>query len=258
MKNKRLWIIVGITLAVILIGVIAIASISGNQEPETDISESSTDISESEITQSTDIAIPGVSEDTESSDETDESIDTGTVSKDDIDPEDIVSPAESETEPEESEPVETVKTDESTADSTPVAQPETQKTPETDSSETESPTIVIGGGDTTEKYSCGVANHHCEGPETHAYISNLELEGCPYCGSHSCVSFYGTDAWGNAQYTPSLCPQYGVTKDPLNYCQICGKPTGDGTNGTCVHYIQERDCLNCGKHVGSRECHSCE
>ena len=60
------------------------------------------------------------------------------------------------------------------------------------------PSGIIIAGEKTEEYNCGVANHHCDGPETHAYISNLELEGCPYCGSHSCPSFYATDEWGNA------------------------------------------------------------
>jgi len=254
MKNKRMWIIIAVTLVVVIAGVIAIASISGKPEPNTNPSES-TEISDSESTKEPDISIPDVSKDTNVSTESDET-DSETIAKGDTDPEDIVKPNESETITDDTPG--TTKPDSETQTPVSTAQPETKKTPVTDSTETQSPTIVIGGGDTNEKYSCGVAGHHCEGPETHAYISNLELEGCKYCGSHTCPSFYGTDAWGNAQYTPSLCPKYSVTQDPLNYCQQCGKPTGDGKNGTCVHYIQECDCPNCGKHVGSRECHTCE
>ena len=69
--------------------------------------------------------------------------------------------------------------------------------------------ISIGGG-STEPYNCGAANHHCDGPETHAFIQNLEIEGCPFCGSHSCPSFCATDAWGYTCYTPSVCPSYDI------------------------------------------------
>lgn len=117
--------------------------------------------------------------------------------------------------------------------------------------------ISINGGENT-KYSCGVAGHHCDGPETHSYISNLEIEGCKYCGSHSCKSFYATDKWGNTCYTPSKCPQYNVKKDPVQYCQSCGKKCGDGTNGTCVQFVNTCDCPNCHKHVDAWTCHSCK
>ena len=116
--------------------------------------------------------------------------------------------------------------------------------------------ITIGGSVT--EYSCGTAGHHCDGPETHAYIQNLELKGCPNCGSHSCPSFYAVDEWGNTCYTPSECPNYDIHKDPVYYCQECGKACGDGTNGTCVQFVTGCNCPNCGKAVDSRTCHSCK
>lgn len=117
---------------------------------------------------------------------------------------------------------------------------------------------VTFGGDAPEPYSCGTPGHHCDGPETHAFIQNLEIEGCPYCGSHSCPSFYATDEWGNACYTPSKCPKYDVHKDPVFYCQECGKPCGDGKNGTCVQFVEACYCPNCGKWVEAWICHSCD
>ena len=107
-------------------------------------------------------------------------------------------------------------------------------------------------------YSCGAAGHHCDGPETHAYIMNLELKGCSHCGSHNCPSFYAVDEWGNTCYDPSQCPQYDVHNDPVHYCQKCGKACGDGSNGTCVQFVSVCHCPNCGKHVDRRTCHSCE
>ncbi len=117
--------------------------------------------------------------------------------------------------------------------------------------------IVIGGGGTTSsKYDCHTANHHCDSPETHAFILNLELEGCPYCGSHSCPSFYGTDEWGNAGYFPNLCPKYDIKKDPVYYCQVCGRKNGNGDNNTCQKYIVDTICPICGKLVKANECHT--
>ena len=117
--------------------------------------------------------------------------------------------------------------------------------------------ITIGGGQ-TETYDCGVAGHHCDGPETHAYVTNLELEGCPYCGKHDCASFYATDEWGNTCYTPNKCPKYDIHSDPVYYCQDCGKPTGDGSHDTCVQFVVADNCPNCGAWVEAWKCHTCK
>lgn len=138
------------------------------------------------------------------------------------------------------------------------ASPEKESNPSKDSGKSGSGGIQIGGGESTSKYSCGSPRHHCNGPETHAYILNLELEGCPYCGSHSCSSFYGVDKWGNAGYFPKLCPKYDITKDPVYYCQVCGKKCGDGTNGTCVQFVKSCYCPNCGQYVKAGTCHTCK
>ena len=117
--------------------------------------------------------------------------------------------------------------------------------------------VIIGGNTEPEKYSCSVSGHHCDSPETHAYVQNLELQGCPYCGSNSCPSFYGTDEWGNAGYFPQLCSKYDVKKDPAVYCQECGRKCGDGSGGTCVQFVNADNCPNCGKHVEAWTCHTC-
>ena len=134
------------------------------------------------------------------------------------------------------------------------ANPVTEKTPTDDGN---GGGISIGGGQ-AEKYECGTPGHHCDGPETHAYILNLEVEGCPYCHKSNCPSFYAVDQWGNTCYTPSKCPSYDVHKDPVYYCQTCGKKCGDGSHGTCVQFVTACDCPNCGKHVEAWTCHSCD
>lgn len=118
--------------------------------------------------------------------------------------------------------------------------------------------VVIGGGSQPKPYNCGVSGHHCESPETHAFILNLELEGCDYCGSHNCPSFYGTDEWGNAGLFPKLCPKYDIKKDPVYYCQDCGKKCGDGSGGTCVQFVNSDHCPNCGQWVEGWKCHTCK
>lgn len=118
--------------------------------------------------------------------------------------------------------------------------------------------IVIGGSEQPKPYSCGVKGHHCEASETHAYILNLELDGCEYCGSHNCPSFYGTDEWGNAGLFPKLCPKYDIHKDPVYYCQTCGKKCGDGSGGTCVQFVNSAGCPNCGEWVEGWKCHTCK
>lgn len=139
------------------------------------------------------------------------------------------------------------------------ARPVTSAQPrETESPAPESTGGITIGGTQSEPYSCGVAGHHCEGPETHAYISNLELEGCKYCGSHSCASFYAQDEWGNACCTPSKCPAYDVHNDPVYYCQECGMKCGDGSNGTCVQFVNADNCPGCGEYVEAWTCHTCK
>ena len=118
--------------------------------------------------------------------------------------------------------------------------------------------IVIGGKTSESKYDCHTPNHHCANAENHAYITNLELEGCPLCGSHSCPSFYALDEWGYTTYNIRKCPKYNVYKDPVYYCQDCEKKTGDGSNGTCVQFLHACNCPNCGEYVEANTCHTCK
>ena len=233
-SKKRTIIISGIAIllvAGIITAVILIPNKNNDEPIETE------NVTETEAESETIVA--DIPEDTE----------TDTIDITEVDPENIITPEETTAESETTSVKETEKAKET-------AKAETVKSAETASS---SGSVIIGGGETTQKttYSCGVSGHHCQNEAAHAHVCNLEIEGCPYCGSHSCKSFYAVDEWGQSQYTPSLCPKYNAKNDSLYYCQTCGKPTGDGTNGTCVHYIEECDCPNCGKHVGSRECHTC-
>lgn len=118
--------------------------------------------------------------------------------------------------------------------------------------------IEIGSSDASNTvYNCDTASHKCNTPTKHAYIQNLEIEGCKTCGSHSCKSFYALNQWGYTHYTPSKCPEYNKQKDPVHTCQECGKPTGNGKSGTCVRFVTTDDCPKCGENVSAWTCHSC-
>lgn len=228
----------GIVLALILAGVLVIALLPDNSDtPE--ISETPSMQQTEPSSEPTDVVI----DDPQNSSEPDEN-EQETIT---VDPEGTGLTPEEEQESEEREVQDTKKAD---TPATPVkeAKPETGKT--------EGGGIVIGGN-TPEPYQCGTHGHHCDGPETHAYVLNLELEGCLYCGSHSCPSFYATDEWGQTCYTPSKCPSYDIHADPVYYCQKCGKPCGDGRNGTCAEYNIDIDCPYCKEYVKAWTCHSC-
>lgn len=136
----------------------------------------------------------------------------------------------------------------------PVAEKEPEKPADTGNGNNGS--IVIGGNPPVEEnYSCGVANHHCKNPDAHAWILNLELEGCEMCGSHSCPSFYATDEWGGASVDFTKCPKYSVQSDPTKYCQECGREKWSQSNPTgCFRYLQDTQC-ECGELVEGNTCH---
>lgn len=134
------------------------------------------------------------------------------------------------------------------------AEPVTQKpSPGSQGTHTE---IIENGNDSVNEYSCGSARHHCDSKETHIFVVGLEQKGCPYCGSHSCKSFYSVDEWGNACYDPIKCEKYSAKNDASEYCQECGKKCGTGSNGTCVRFTVDTTCPECGKKVSGKTCHS--
>jgi len=135
----------------------------------------------------------------------------------------------------------------------------TQKPVNKDENKGDNVGIVINPGAPSPEpstYSCGVPGHHCHGQATHNFIVSLEQKGCEYCGSHSCPSFYTTDEWGQACVDVTKCPEYDKKKDPIYYCQVCGKPSGVGSNGTCVNFTVDTECPDCGEFVKARTCHS--
>ena len=106
------------------------------------------------------------------------------------------------------------------------------------------------------KYSCGMKNHSCSTIQEHEFLCELESKGCPVCGSHSCVSFYAKDEWGNWCYDITKCPDYSKQKDPTEYCEHCGKKIGLGDDGTCVRFTVDTECPICGKLVKAKTCHT--
>lgn len=243
MKKKTRNIIIGAIVAMLLIAAICVVAFSGGKhenKPTTAPETTNSDVSVSDIK----IDDPEKDEQDESTEKIDETKpvdlpDDGSVLK---------LPDETGGSPASGGSPGTGKTPGQTA------KPITEITPTDDG---DSGGVSIGNGQ-AEPYNCGTPGHHCDGPETHAYILNLELEGCPYCGKSVCPSFYAVDEWGNTCYTPNKCPKYDIHKDPVYYCQTCGKKCGDGSHGTCVQFVTACNCPNCGKWVEAWTCHTCE
>ncbi len=237
LKNKRLRAVIGGTVALLL--VISVAYVISMQDKPS-VSNSSSEPSASDTGQNIVIEAP---DSTASSDAAD--VSAGNEIADDgsgLKPDEKISDS---------------STDENTGEKAQgTASPAKEANPPKDSEENNNGGIQIGGGESTPKYNCGSPNHHCAGPETHAFTLNLEDEGCLYCGSHSCPSFYAVDEWGNTCYTPSKCPKYDIKKDSVEYCQACGRKNGNGDNNTCQKWIIDFTCPICGELVKANECHT--
>ena len=250
MKNKKkLFIIGGCVIGVILVVILVIALIPNNDaEPKTPETTETSDVnSEIEVT---------IEDPSESSEPAELSTDKGKDTSKSEEPKVIEPKGKGLTPVEEQKPKQETQSKDTKKETSEAVKPVKEADPP--KQEESSDGGIIIGGNMPEPYDCGTPGHHCDGPETHAYILNLELGGCPYCGSHSCPSFYATDEWGQTCYTPSKCPQYDVHSDPVYYCQKCGKPCGDGGNGTCAEYNIDIDCPICGEHVEAWTCHSCK
>lgn len=59
-------------------------------------------------------------------------------------------------------------------------------------------------------------------------------------------------------YAIWLDPEQLHGDDGDRTCEHCGKPGGDGTDGTCARYLHDVTCPNCGEHVKAGECHYCD
>ena len=250
MKNKKKLLIVGgcvvgVILAIVLLIVLMPKNGTDPKTPET------TGISD--VNTEKDVTIEDPSE---SSEPTEETTDESKKTTKDEEPSVIEPDGKGLTPVEEKKPEQGEQSIDTKKETSKVDDP----VKETDPPKQDEPSSggIVIGGNTPEPYDCGTPGHHCDGPETHAYVLNLELGGCPYCGKHDCPSFYATDEWGQTCYTPSKCPSYDIHKDPVHYCQKCGKPCGDGSNGTCAEYNIDIDCPLCGEHVEAWTCHSCK
>lgn len=243
MKNKKRFFIIGGSAIAVVFAVVLFVALTPKQSnmPEPPLTDES--ISAGDVI----IEDPERTLDISELDDTSENIDTGEPVKTVRDDGSGLIPIE-EPKKEQDDQMNKKVTDT-------VAKPEQEITPI--NNEPESREIVIEGN-SPKPYDCDTPGHHCDGPETHAYVLNLELAGCPYCGMHDCPSFYATDEWGQTCYTPSKCPSYDIHKDPVHFCQKCGKPCGDGSSGTCAEYNIDIDCPLCGEHVEAWTCHSCE
>ncbi len=232
-SGKSNKMIIGLIAIILVVGILiaVILGNSGDKEPDTTPSESTT-----EATTVDELVIPNETEENETENET-ETTDPNVLVL-----EEPTKQTATTTNPNNSKP--------STVTPVKPSQPSgTVQGPNTSD-------IIDNGNDNVKEYSCNGKGHHCDSKETHDFILGLEKKGCPYCGSHSCKSFYTYDEWGNACYDPTKCEGYSVKNDPNEYCQECGKKIGDGGNNTCVRFTVDTKCPVCKEQVKGKTCHS--
>mgnify|MGYP001003485910 CR=1 FL=1 len=235
LKDKRLLALIGGAAALVLVFTLVYLFTQGDKTlPIDSTSEPSTSTSDSKII----VELPDKSE-------------TPDVSKDSM--ESDIKDDGTGLKPDEKIPVDSKTTTGEKAQDTAPAAKETNPPKSTDNQNGGG--IQIGDCDNQQKYSCGSPNHHCHNEDAHAWILNLELEGCSFCGSHSCPSFYDVNEWGFTRYNQTLCPKYNEKSDPSKYCQRCGRELWSQSNPTgCFSYLQDTDC-ECGEHVKGNTCH---
>jgi len=245
--DRRFQMIAGAVVGIVVLLVIMFTTGVFNGSEETpDPTETTISTTAPDTTVATTPDIPAIPDPTDPA-ETDPSVPDVSIPDDDI-----LTPGEGE-DPDPTAPEATEPKEDAVIPDTPVVEPVVPVDPTEPEDD-----VVVGGDNEAPPFSCGDPNHHCANEYAHAMVANRELEGCEMCGSHSCPSFYAVDEWGQGTYDPSLCPEYDVHKDPVHYCQACGKPTGDGTGGTCVFFVVDTQCPHCGKDVDAWECHSCK
>lgn len=112
-----------------------------------------------------------------------------------------------------------------------------------------------------ENYTCGFENHYCSSQSGHEHLLQEIANGCYYCGTSECVSFYARNEQGLTEQDKYLCPEYDVYRDPWFYCQICNKPkwtTIQDVTKCCFGYVHDTNCHYCGVWVGADDCHTCK
>lgn len=102
-------------------------------------------------------------------------------------------------------------------------------------------------------YDCGYEGHYCVTEGSHNDLIAAMEEGCPYCGSHDCVSFTSRDEqMGYTDINYEKCPMYH------NNCEVCGLPeNGESGELICGKCLKDAPCPWCGEDRKAGECHHC-
>lgn len=109
-----------------------------------------------------------------------------------------------------------------------------------------------------DDYDCGFKGHACRGDLHHESVMAGINAGCDHCGKHDCPSLLTVNPEDLfTEPDPTACPEYDITKDPMEYCQICKRPVNGKPGERCIIYQSDRLCLYCGVWVESWTCHCC-
>lgn len=107
-------------------------------------------------------------------------------------------------------------------------------------------------------YNCHFEGHACKDAVSHNRLLAEMEAGCLYCKKNDCPSFSALDENLFTKIDVTKCPEYGVEKDPSEYCQTCGLPiSGKSGDVVCHKSMSGLPCDFCGAERGAKECHKC-
>ena len=110
-----------------------------------------------------------------------------------------------------------------------------------------------------DDYDCGFEGHACRGDLHHESVMAGINAGCGHCGKHDCPSLLTVNPEDLfTEPDPTACPEYDITKDPTEYCQVCGKPYHGEPGTICVIYNSDGNCYACGAWIKAWTCHCCD
>lgn len=110
-----------------------------------------------------------------------------------------------------------------------------------------------------EGYTCTEHDDHCRDQYDHDRLMRNLATPCPYCGQLNCPSYLHVDP-RDLYFETVKCEQYNELKDPMVYCQTCGKPLpymGCDWTQVCCAYLADVVCPHCGVWTEARACHTC-
>lgn len=250
----------------VFIVAVGLASCIASPSEASTAEDVSKDVS-SGISEPSDVDESTVSEPSETSAEADPS-EPSESSVEDVSkaPEETSTPAETSKVEEPSQPDEPSEPEDTSTTPSEIVKPnEESQVEETSKDETSKEENVIHG-DTPVEIVVNGEEHTVETYEDAKELLTLEdLEtaeaGCEIVitrGGRTFTFACNGDGTYTASYGGNESAQFVYDAYISQWCSHCGQRKGDGANGTCVRYLKDTNCHQCGEVCIMLECHTCD